>query len=155
MIKILLYFTFLLCIDFVKCYANNDIAIKKVEISKNLIQQPKAQMINNKALIVVINKLSGINKTFEIISNSKFQIPDNNIEIELIDCKENFSVNIKEYLAIVKINNIKEVLGLNEAMNFEGEISSEFLYKNPIQNSLIAINLLQCQNDNQKNNAKE
>ena len=96
------------------------------------------------ATFVVINKLSGIKKTLKVALGTVVEINESNIKIKPETCNSAFENNIKNYISKTSIQNIKQPKESAESVNFYGYLESAFLYKNPVQNNLIAINFLNC-----------
>ena len=138
---------FCFCFTINKSYSNQIIKHNQIKITEKIIANNSTQKDETKKLkahLIFINKLSGFKTQIDILPFQKFDIPEKNIRIELVECVENFEQNIKNYKAHVVVSNIKESAEKSEQINFNGKIESEFIHKNPIQNALISINLLNC-----------
>jgi len=131
-----------------KSLQNNDqIKIQPIDISNKIHQEKQIEKkLDEKksAKIVLINKLSGFSNYLTLRIDEDLVLDDQNIKITLVDCKKDFDNNIKNYIAHLKVKNIRKVQNKAEEIDFEGYSQSAFLYKNSIQNSLFVINLLNC-----------
>jgi len=96
------------------------------------------------ATFAVINKLSGVKKLVKVKLNTFTEIEGANIKIKAETCQSAFENNVKNYIAKVMVQNMKQPKESAEGFNFYGYVESAFLYKNPIQNNLVAINFLGC-----------
>ena len=102
----------------------------------------------NKPLVeaefVFINKLNA--KTTRIkVASQKPVVVDDKYKLELKSCVLEVVEGARTFVAQIKLTDT-----LEDAINFEGKIYSDTIYKQPVQNKFIAVNLVSCTHDSAK-----